>query len=124
MGRYSFSVSRTWVSVIATTFAGTIGMLALFQQTLFTPEISSSGADQQPLVCSPKSTHVAPEQDLIVFAEGGRPPYRWDVPGANIAYITTAESIAIIAFSAETEGRQEIIVTSGEKTARCSVIVR
>lgn len=124
MGRYSFSISQTWITMIATTFAFTIGALALFQSTLFVPGFSSSQADIQPLSCNPKSPVVAPGQDLIVLAEGGTPPYQWSVPNAPIAYITTADSVAIIAFAAGTSGPQEIVVTSQDQIARCSVVVR
>lgn len=110
--------------MIASTFAFTISALALFQNTLFAPELSSSQADLQSLACSPKSPVVAPGQDLIVLAEGGMSPYQWSVPNAAIAYITSADSIAIIAFATGTSGKQEIVVTSNNQVARCFVIVQ
>ncbi|MEK7600413.1 MAG: hypothetical protein AAB463_00440 [Patescibacteria group bacterium] len=124
MGHYSFSISRTWLTAIVSTFAFTIGALALFQSTLSAPGLSSLQADLQPLSCNPKSPVVAPGQDLIVLAEGGTPPYQWSIPNAPIAYMTTADSVAIVAFATGTSGKQEIVITSKNQTAQCSVIVR
>ncbi|MEK7515257.1 MAG: hypothetical protein AAB608_02670 [Patescibacteria group bacterium] len=123
MNTYSLAISRTWLTAIASMFVLAIGTLSLFQYTL-SPNISSSQADTQSLTCAPNSPRVSAGQDLVILAQGGTPPYQWHMGDADIAYITTIDSVAIVAFSPSTVGKQEITVTSAEQTARCFVIVQ